>query len=41
LNVLSFIEFMNCSAFKSKVFKSNIIQTLSYMIEQSESPKGG
>jgi hypothetical protein len=41
LVILAFIDMMNSSAFKSKVCKENFIQTLSLMIESSESAKGG
>lgn len=39
--ILAFIDMMNSSAFKSKVCKQNFIQSLSSMIENCESPKGG
>ena len=39
--ILAFIEMINSSAFKSKVCKQNFIETISVMIENSESSKGG
>lgn len=37
--IIAFLEMINSSSFKSKMSKSSFIQTLSYMLENSENSK--